>query len=331
MSIPYDQLDDEAQVEALRPVALRAAAAFGLEVARLELVLHDWNTTFALDAAAGRRFALRVGTNSATTAPHAIAQQAWIAAVAEQTDVLVPQPLRTPDGDWCVEVASPELGRALVVTVASWLDGEDADELGPDVARELGRAMAQLHAQAEHWQLPPGGTLTVFDEPLFGDRDVLGDASGLRSDDLAVLAAARERSAAAFDRLYAGAALRPLHADLHGGNLKWHDGRLAVFDFDDAGLGVPVLDLAISAFYLRGADPAVEAAVRAGYTEVAPLPECDPADFEALVAARQLLLANAFLSMSNAGAQAQARDYVRKASERLRGWLDTGVFTRDAA
>jgi Ser/Thr protein kinase RdoA (MazF antagonist) len=329
MSIPYDRLDDDAQVEVLRRVALQAARAFGLEVARLELVLHDWNTTFALDAADGRRFALRVGTNSATTAAHAIAQQAWIAAIAEETDVLVPQPLRTPDGHWCVEIAAPELGRALVVTVASWLEGEDADDLGPDVARELGRAMAQLHAQAEHWQLPPGGTLTVFDAPLFGDRDVLADASGLGPDELAVLAVSRERSAAAFDRLYAGATLRPLHADLHGGNLKWHGGRLAVFDFDDAGLGLPVLDLAISAFYLRGADPAVEAALRAGYAEVAPLPQCDPADFESLVAARQLLLANAFLSMSNAGAQAQARDYVRTATARLRRWLDTGVLTRD--
>lgn len=331
MGAVYEELTDAEQVEALRPVALRAAGAFGLEVARMELLLHAFNTTFALDVADGRRFALRVGTNSDTTAAHAIAQQAWIAAIAEQTEVLVPEPLRTPGGDWCVEVPSAALRRPLVVTVAAWLDGPDADELGADAARELGRTMARLHAQAEAWQLPPGGALPTFDEPLFGDVDRLDTAPGLSAGDRAVLVEARTRAAAAFDRLYAGAALRPLHADLHGGNLKWHDGRLAVFDFDDAGLGLPVLDLAVSAFSLRGEDDSTESAMRAGYAELAPLPEVDPADFEALVAARQLLLANAMLSLSTADLRAQAADYAQTAAARLRRWLDSGTFSRTLA
>ena len=42
-----------------------------------------------------------------------------------------------------------------------------------------------------------------------------------------------------------------LHADLHNSNLKWCRGRLYVFDFDDSAIGVPMQDLAISAYYLR--------------------------------------------------------------------------------
>lgn len=327
----YDALDDEAQIALLRPVALKAAERFGLEVAGLEVVLHAYNTTFALDTPDGRRFALRVGTNSHSTVPHAIAQQAWITAIAEQTEVLVPRPLRTPDGEWCVEVDAPQLGRPLLVTMAAWLEGDDADALDVEAATALGRAMASLHVQAGGWTPPAGGALPVFDEPLFGDEDLLAAPLGLDADALAVLAEARERAGATFRRLHAGARLRPLHADLHGGNLKWHDGRLAVFDFDDAGLGLPVLDLAITTFYLRGEDPALEAAVRAGYAALAPLPEVDPADFEALVASRQLLLANALLATSTADLRAQAADYLHTSIRRLRHWLATGTFTRAPA
>lgn len=328
MTDRYEELSEAEQVEALHPVALRGAEAFGLDVDRIELVLHAFNTTFAVDASDGRRFALRVGTNSLSTPAHAVAQQSWLRAIAEQTDVLVPEPLQTADGRWWVETDAPVLGRRVLVTIASWLDGDDADALEPEAARALGRAMATLHGQAAGWAIPPGGALSRFDTPLFGDEDALDRAPGLSVGDRAVLDEARARTAAVFERLHRGAELRPLHADLHGGNLKWHEGRLAVFDFDDAGLGLPALDLAISAFYLRADDRTLEDRMLEGYADVAPLPAIDEADFEALVAARQLLLANSLLVTTTADLRAQAADYTRVSIDRLRHWLETGVFTR---
>lgn len=328
MADRYEHLGEAEQVEALRPIALRGAEAFGLGVERMELVLHAFNTTFAIDASDGRRFALRVGTNSLSTPAHAVAQQSWLRAIAEQTDVRVPEPLQTPDGQWFVQADAPALGRPVLVTVASWLEGDDADVLEPEAARALGRAMATLHEHAAGWSLPPGGALSRFDTPLFGDEDALDRAPGLAAEDRSVLAEARARTGEVFERLHRGAALRPLHADLHGGNLKWHEGRLAVFDFDDAGLGLPALDLAISAFYLRADDRSLEERMREGYAEVAPLPRIDPDDFEALIAARQLLLANSLLVTTTAELRAQAQDYTRVSVARLRHWLETGLFTR---
>lgn len=91
---------------------------------------------------------------------------------------------------------------------------------------------------------------------------------------------------------------------------------------------MPALDLAITTFYLRGEDPAIEAALRHGYGSVTTPPLIDGADFETLIAARQLLLANAMLSMSTAELRAQGDDYARTAVDRLRRWLETGTFTR---
>ena len=85
MERDYAGLDEADQVEVLRRVALAAAEAFGLGVRDLTLVLHAFNTTFALDTDDGRRLALRVNTNSQSTPAHIAAQQAWLHALATET------------------------------------------------------------------------------------------------------------------------------------------------------------------------------------------------------------------------------------------------------
>ena len=324
----YLALSDEDQVEALRPAALEAAAGFGLAVASAEVVAHAYNTTFSVTTTDGARWALRVGTSSQSTPAHAVAQQEWLRAIATETDVHVPEPLATPDGAWFVHVGSQAYDRPLLVTAASWLEGPDVGRCDEEVAHALGRAMAVLHTQSAGWAIPDGGSLPTFDRRMFGDEDRLDEVASLTDDDREVLARTRERTAEGYRRVYEGAAVQVLHADLHGGNLKWHDGRLAVFDLDDCGLGVPALDLAISTFYLRDGDPGPERGLLAGYAEVAPLPDADPADVEALMADRQMLLANTILTSSAADLRSEAETYLPVAVRRLRRWLDTGVLTR---
>jgi len=122
----------------------------------------------------------------------------------------------------------------------------------------------------------------------------------------------------------------PTHADLHGGNAKWLRGRIAVFDFDDAAVGVPVQDLAISAYYLRD-DTVREDALRAGYQEIRPLPDFPAADFEAIVAARAVLLANEVLRMWTAEMRDFAPSFLAATETRLRAFTETGVFRREVA
>ncbi len=306
----------------------RPCASSGWSTAEIELVAHAYNTTFAVQTTDGQRYALRVGTSSQSSEQHVVAQQAWQLALAEQTEVGVPVPLRTPAGAWCTEVDCPGFDRSLLVTAASWLDGPDVGELDVPAAGALGRTMALLHGQAEHWPLPSGGAMPALTTPLFGDVDLLEAPAGLTADQRETLAAARAETDRAFAVLHADSPLRPIHADLHGDNLKWCAGRLVVFDFDDCGLGLPAVDLAVTTFYLREDDPTPEEAFRVAYGAEALWPDIAPADFEALVAARQLLLANSLLASSHAQWRGQAAEYLHLAVARLRHWLVTGRFTR---
>lgn len=326
----YADLADEDQVEVLRHVALFAADEFGLEVSDLSLVLHGYNTTFRLDTDDGRRFAMRINTNSHSTLANIAAQQAWCRAITAETSVRVPDPFAAPDGRLVVGVESGEVGSPVQVVVNSWLEGPDVVRCSAEQAHALGGAMATLHEHAASWTTPPGADFPVFDEPLLGDEDLLTGHPALSGQRGELIAETMKRCRLACESAGSGIRAIPLHADLHGGNLKWHEGALAVFDFDDSGLGVPALDLAVATSYLRDGtieSAAVERELRLGYAEVAPLPDIDDAAFEGLIACRQLLLANMLLTSSTAEFRADSLPYLEVTLDRLGRFLDTGRFT----
>ena len=329
MRKPFADVTARTQVERLRALAARALPAWGLEQASLRLLNHGYNTTFRVDAADGRRFALRVNVVPTKTDAHLRAEVAWLAALATETELRVPTPQRTLDGEWAARVPSPDHGRELPVVLFSWLEGRNLGRIpGHRQLRAVGAAMAVLHEHATTWRPPDAGALPLFDDVLTDLPNRLGDHPALDADARGVLTAAYARAQELQDEAFATGEAIPLHADLHGGNLKWHGGRLSVFDFDDAGLGVPALDLAISTYYLRD-DAAAEDALRAGYAGVRPLPQVRPEVFEGMIAGRNLLLVDDLIEQPNAELQTMVPAYVAATVQRLRAWLETGRYRRD--
>lgn len=312
----------------LRGVARAALAQYPLEVRRLRLVNHGFNTTFRVDADHDRRFALRINVNSQRRPEWIAAEMTWQEAIVTDTDLTVPTPQRTVTGELVARAHSPDLGRDLDAVLYSWLPGPDlGDTATPHQMREVGRAMATLHTHAEQWRPPPGTALPVFDEPLFGAPDRLTCGHPLVSGEQGVvLAAALAEVRRHHGELFASATPIPLHADLHQWNTKWCRGRLSLFDFDDSGFGVPLQDLAISAYYVRRVDRRLEDALHAGYASARSLPDGIDDHYEALLASRNVLLLNDVLDTVNAEMRDALPTYLTTSVLRLTEWLDTGVF-----
>lgn len=325
---PYEDLSTLAQVHRLRHVALRALEHYPIEVRRVRLLLHAFNTTFRVDTVDGRRLALRINTNSLKSEANLDAEVAWMAAIARDTDIAVPVPQPTTDGRLRMEVWFEPLGRSLPVVVMSWLPGRDLDHGPPEGFRALGRTMALLHEHALGWEPPGAAAFPSHDEVLFDIPNVLATDHHLLTDaSRHLFAEVLERTQAAYDRVIDAGPVIATHADLHGANAKWFHGRIAVFDFDDAAMGVPVQDLAISAYYLRD-DAASEAALIEGYEEVRPRPAASTEEYEAIVAARGLLLANEVLRMSTAEIREIAPAFIANSVRRLTSFMETGVYRR---
>ncbi len=329
MRKPFIEVTARTQVSRLRALAARALPAWGLGEASLRLLNHGYNTTFRVDAADGRRFALRVNVIPTKTEAHLRAEVAWLAALSSETELRVPTPQRTREGEWAARISSPDHGRDLPLVLFSWLEGRNIGfRPRPRQARAVGEALALLHNHAASWQPPVAGALPLFDKVLTDLPNRFGDHPALDADASAVLTEALARSQELQDQAFAADGAIPLHADLHGGNLKWHDGRLSVFDFDDAGLGVPALDLAIAVYYLRD-DVAAEDALREGYAGVRPLPAVSDEVFEGMVAGRNLLLVDDLLEQQNADLRAFIPKYTAGSVRRLRAWLDSGRYRRE--
>lgn len=325
----YSELTPRAQASRIRRIALAALADYDLAVARVRLVWHDFNTTFRVDTTDGRRFALRVNVNSDKQPEHLDAELAWLAAIATDTDIAVPAPHPTRSGALRTSAWCEELQRRLPVVVMSWLPGRDLDDGTAESVRALGRTMAMLHDHATRWSPPHGTAFPSHAAVLVDQPNRLGDDHPALDDrGREVLASAHRAAQDATDAVTRRGPVHALHADLHGGNVKWFQGRIAVFDFDDAVIGTPVQDLAISGYYLRDR-PALEDTLHRGYAEVRSLPDVAEAEFEALVAGRNLILVNDVLGASWVATRDFAPVYVRNTVVKLRAFLDTGAYRHD--
>ncbi len=119
----FVDLSSRAQVGRLRRLAFAALDRYPLDVARLRLVEHGFNTTFRVDTATGRKYALRIDVTRRKPLAALDAEMAWLAALAADTELVVPTPLATADGDLHTAVDFPESDAVLRVAVLSWLPG----------------------------------------------------------------------------------------------------------------------------------------------------------------------------------------------------------------
>jgi Ser/Thr protein kinase RdoA (MazF antagonist) len=319
----FARLSNRRQIATLARVAERALGEYGLSGSRLTKINHGFNTTFRVDATDGRKLAIRVNVNSKGWPGKLAAETAWIEALATETSLSVPRPVRTLDGRLHTEGAWEGTDWELPVALYTWLPGTLLG-LGapPERYGRLGEAVAVLHEHGSHWRPPSGAVLQTFEDPLLGDPWRLPEEGVFRET--------HARADEALGRLKR-LATQPIHYDVHPWNVMSNRGRLSVFDFDDALFGWPELDVSVSAYYLRRADQGAEpeqAFLRGvGFERM----RLSGEDYEALIAGRALLLANDLLGAVTQELRAEQEQYLEVTRKRLEHYLRTGVFDSHVA
>jgi Ser/Thr protein kinase RdoA (MazF antagonist) len=299
-------------------------AQYPIRPVSVRLANHAFNTTFAVKAEDGRKFALRLNTNSHRTPGELEAETSWVEALGE-AGLRVAQLERTVDNRRVASVHWND--RKLSAVLYSWLPGRVGDDVpSPAVGRALGETARKLHEHARTWRLPEGAELNPIPDVLFG-KEWLFDRVGAQVD-LAVFEETRERGEAVLATLRKLPPI-PIHFDLHLGNVKWHRNKLALFDFDDCILGWPDLDAAVSSFYLRRYPSGAE--IEGAYRAALEPPTLTASAFEALVAVRAIFLANELCAMTTANLIEMAPKYAAVTEKRLRRYLATGVFDPSVA
>jgi Ser/Thr protein kinase RdoA (MazF antagonist) len=326
----FYELTNRGRAMRLRTMALAALERYDLPVKRLRLLTNDFNGIFRVDTMDGQKCILRVCLPEGGHSLEEIrSEMMWLAALRRDTNLGVPNPLVTRDGELVTTVEVAGVPEARHCVAFGWVPGPDlADRLTLDNVFKLGGLAARLHDHAATFTPPEGFWIKTSEEVFpFGEPVVLFDKAHRNlfpPDRRAVFQDAVERVQDAICRLYANRrGLRVLHNDLHQWNVKVFRGKLYALDFEDLMWGFPVQDIAIILYYFQRHEQyaALREAFMRGYTHHSEWPERYPGEIDTFIAGRGLVLANFVLQDPNPEWQQAAPAFIERTETRLRAYL----------
>ena len=293
-------------IRALTDLAQRALIHWELADADLHLLKFRENAVFKVTAPDRQRYVLRLHRPGYHSIAAINSELEWMAALA-QAGLDVPQVVPTCSGRLYVEVSHADVAGTRVVDVLEWVADETlrdrieqetkTNNLDPIVALigQAGELMARLHNHTQVWKAPAGLERHAWDTVgLVGEAPFWGrfwEFEQLTPDQKRLMVAVRDRlrqDLADFPRTADTYGL--IHADFNLDNLLVDGDRLRVIDFDDAGFGWHLFDIATMLVRFEGEryEAAGREAFFAGYRQHRPLSADHLAHLPLFVTARQL-------------------------------------------
>jgi Ser/Thr protein kinase RdoA (MazF antagonist) len=321
MGSEFFELPAEEQQKSLTVFAHELLKSYGISGAQVSCINFEFNATFSVQTESGAKYALRININSTRTVENLKAEIEWVRHLNHTSGINTPTPIATLKDDFFVTAVHPESGQKLFGVMYSWLEGEEiGDEPTLGQLHEVGKAIARLHQESSEFALTAQSELPTFDDFFWGTEDFLfSEKSKLSDPDRSLIQDAHDLIMTFTRDLYETSPVHIIHADCHGWNLMWHEGRLSVFDFDDCGFGIEAQDLAVALYYLD--TPEQEQAVLAGYASVKPLPTYSENAMKALLLQRRLFLLNYLFETKNQEHQEMLPAYLEKSLERVSTFL----------
>ncbi len=237
-------------------IANRAADHWDCIIGAPEFIMQRENAVYKIQTKTGFA-ALRIHRPGYHSRIEIESELQWMAHLA-QSGLHVPVPFQTRSGTFLAEITDSQ-NQVFILDLLSWIDGEPLGKSrvpltfsGSELEQiffDLGYNIALMHHVSDQWVSPQGFQRHALDkEGLLGETAAWGkfwDASCLALDERQLLIKARNQAATEIDLLTAkGADYGLIHADLVRENILIASGKTRFIDFDDAGFGFRMFDLA---------------------------------------------------------------------------------------
>jgi Ser/Thr protein kinase RdoA (MazF antagonist) len=286
----------------LRRLAAIVAAHWPLEPASIQPLKVRENAVFAVHLTDGGKVVLRIHRHGYHSDAALYSERLWMQALADSA-IDVPQHVLSNSGNSFESLRIEGLEGLRQVDVFHWITGQQlgsveggvaaaADSIGA-IYRDVGRLAARLHNQACGWTLPESFRRHAWDvDGLVGENPLWGrfwELDALSPSQRALFVRLKQtlfRDLTGFGTAADRYGL--IHADLVPENILVEGERLQVIDFDDAGFGWHLFELATSLYFISR-DPIYSEArdsVIDGYRQVRTLPEAHVARLPMFLAAR---------------------------------------------
>lgn len=295
----FEELGPTAQLVHLESVAEKALDYWGLgNDCELRLLSLSENATYAVMQPGAPRRVMRVHRTHYHSPAAILSELTWMLALEHDAGIKTPQAIPCKNGDYLACIKTAALNEQRMVALFDWIEGEAPDEshlLAP--FQRLGHVTARLHQHAKQWPLPQDFERLRWDfDGCLGEVQHWGDwraAPGLDQDMMLGLQQAVE----ILQRRLNSFGTNPerfglIHADLRLANLLEVDGETRVIDFDDAGFGWYLYDLASALSFIETRPDAPDLVSRwlTGYREIASLSAADEAEIPSFILLRRMTL-----------------------------------------
>jgi Ser/Thr protein kinase RdoA (MazF antagonist) len=284
----FTDLSPEEQARRLLDLATSALAHWELDAERLEPIKVRENAVYAIHLRSGARAVLRVHRHGYHSDASLESEYLWLSALGA-SEIEVPRFLPTRHGHMFARVCIPGVSEPRQVDLLEWIDGHPLGAIGDLSVDEreieriygtVGELAAAMHNHSSTWSPPPGFRRHAWDaEGLVGEEPLWGrfwELAALTSRQRHILLSLRSRLRAELSSYGAHADWFGLiHADLVPENILVTRTGPRIIDFDDAGYGWHMFELATSLYFIRR-EPYYECARKAllaGYRRRRPLPE----------------------------------------------------------
>ena len=220
--------------------------------------MHRENAVFRVETTQGPA-ALRVHRSGYRQKSEIVSELAWMAHLAVN-GLELPAPIANCDG-LLISVIENERGNAHVVDLLTWVQGTPLGRSNVPLAfakhelqnifYDVGRNLARLHSLSDAWKHPATFQRHHLNKDGFlGEKPAWGkfwEATILSTNEKNLMKSVAQRTGEKLDTLSkAGADYGLIHADLVRENIFMHDGKTCFIDFDDAGFGFRMFDLAVA-------------------------------------------------------------------------------------
>jgi Ser/Thr protein kinase RdoA (MazF antagonist) len=285
----FAELSPAEQSARLHRLALAAVERWPLEAVKIEPIKVRENAVYAVHTAGGRRVVLRVHRLGYHSDEALQSELTWMKALGA-SGVEVPQPIPSRDGRLFEHIDSAEVPGPRQVDVFEWIEGRQLGSVEHGLSTDpewiariygiVGELAARMHNQSCTWQPPPGFQRHSWcDEGLAGDAPLWGrfwELEALTPTQRTLFRELRTRvgqELGAYGKTPDRFGL--IHADLVPENILVEADRLRIIDFDDAGFGWHLFEIATSLYFIRRESfyEIAREALIAGYRRHRPLPD----------------------------------------------------------
>lgn len=241
----------------LLPFAKDIARHWMLDQPEVSLFAYRENAVFKVSVPNDCSFALRLHRPGYHSDASLKSELTWMNSLCD-AGINLPAVQPTKEGDSLVSEVHPETGVRYQADLLSWIDGAPVSEAGrgmlkePDrsrIFRAAGSLLARMHNFSASWIAPAEFIRHAWDQvgivgnkSVWGDFRQLGTAAG---EPARILEIAEKQLVARLSRLPRDqSAYGMIHADVNLDNLLRSGDEFYVIDFDDAGFGWYLFDLA---------------------------------------------------------------------------------------